>query len=233
MKSRHNNKPALAAMLAALACGSAGASTNLIVNGSFEDISNSPGIQHLANGSWSVLSTLPGWTTTAGAGIEVRRNVAGTAQDGVQFVELDSHSYVPGKPGSFNSNSTMAQTVATVASQIYTLSFWYSPRANTASMGTNTNDLGVYWNGSQLGGTLTGINNTGTHHWQQYSYSVVGHGLDTLSFSALGKQDTYGASLDNVSLITAVPEPGSLAMMIAGLGMLGTIARRRQQTSAH
>lgn len=228
MKSRKPGGLAVAAALAALACGTASASTNLIVNGSFEDISKRPGIQHLANGSWSILSAIPGWTTIAGAGIEVRRNVAGTAQNGVQFVELDSRGHFPGK----HSNSTMAQTVTTTASQTYILSFWYSPRPHTAGMGANTNDIGAYWNGSQLGGALTGINNTGSHHWQQYSYTVVGHGFDTLSFAALGKQDTYGGSLDNVSLVTAVPEPGSLAMMLAGLGMLGTIARRRQQAAA-
>lgn len=230
MNLRRNAKLALVAT--ALLSSAAGASTNLIVNGSFEDISSDPGIQHVANGSWSVLSVLPGWTTTFGAGIEVRRNVAGAAQNGVQFVELDSHSSIAGKPASYNSNSSMAQSVTTASGQRYTLSFWYSPRPGTAAMGSDTNDLGVYWNGAQLGGTLTGVNNSGSNQWQQYTYTVVGHGLDILSFSALGKQDTYGGSLDNVSLITAVPEPDRLAMLLVGLGMLGTVARRRQQASA-
>lgn len=215
---------ALALCLGAFA-GTASASTNLIVNGSFEDISASPGVQQLANGTWNVFSTIPGWTTFAGAGIEVRNNIAGIAQDGSQFVELDSHGVNP--------NSTMQQAISTISGQSYSLSFWYSPRPSTANRPTDTNNLSVLWNGTTLLPTLSGTNNTGTHNWQQYSYTVVGTGAtDTLRFAAFGTQDTYGGSLDNVSLITAVPEPGTYAMLFAGLGLMGTIVRRRKARAA-
>jgi hypothetical protein len=36
-----------------------------------------------------------------------------------------------------------------------------------------------------------------------------------------------GALLDNVS-VTAVPEPGSLSLMLAGFAALGVVARRRR-----
>ena len=212
-------KTALALALG-IAAGSAAASTNLIVNGSFEDLSANPGVQQLANNTWQVFNSIPGWTTFSGAGIEVRRNVAGVAQDGVQFVELDSHGTNP--------NSTMQQVLSsTVSGQRYTLSFWYSPRPNTSTLPANTNNISVSWNGSALLPTLGGTNNTGTHHWQQYSYTVVGTGADTLRFAAFGAQDTYGGSLDNVS-VTAVPEPETFAMMLAGLGLMGAVARRRK-----
>lgn len=38
---------------------------------------------------------------------------------------------------------------------------------------------------------------------------------------------TYGSYLDNVSVMTAVPEPESYAMMLLGLGLLGFMARRK------
>lgn len=217
-------KKSVLALALGVAAGSAAASTNLVVNGSFEDISANLGVQQLANNTWQVFSSIPGWTTFSGAGIEVRRNVSGVAQHGVQFVELDSHKV----NNNNTTNSTMQQVLSTVSGQSYTLSFWYSPRPSTANRPVDTNNLAVLWNGATLLPTLGGTNNTGSHNWQQYSYTVTGTGTDTLRFSAFGTQDTYGGSLDNVS-VTAVPEPGSLAMMIAGLGMLGTIARRRSR----
>lgn len=219
MKQQNLARAALALVLGVTA-GTAAASPNLVVNGSFEDISANPGVQQLANNTWQVFNSLPGWTTFSGAGIEVRRNVAGVAQDGVQFVELDSHGANP--------NSTMQQMLSTVSGQSYTLSFWYSPRPNTANFPATTNNIAVLWNGSTLLPTLGGTNNTGSHHWQQYSYSVIGTGTDSLRFAAFGAQDTYGGSLDNIS-VTAVPEPETYALLLAGLGFMGGVARRRKQ----
>ncbi|MCK6407236.1 MAG: DUF642 domain-containing protein [Rhodocyclaceae bacterium] len=216
---KHHTPTKIALLLAfGITAGSAAASTNLVLNGSFEDISANPGIQQLANNTWQVFSSIPGWTTFTGAGIEVRNNVAGVAQHGVQFVELDSHGVNP--------NSAMQQQLSTIGGQNYTLSFWYSPRPSTASRPSDTNNISVFWNGATLLPTLSGTNNTGSHNWQQYSYTVTGTGSDILRFGALGTQDTYGGSLDNVS-VTAVPEPGSLAMILAGLGLMGGVVRRR------
>lgn len=227
-------KPLALALCFGALTGAASASTNLIVNGSFEDISETTGVQQLNNGSWQVFSTIPGWITIAGAGIEVRNNVAGSAQNGSQFVELDSHSYVQGKPKNYNSNSTMLQNIGTTFNENYTLSFWYSPRPNTATgFAADTNNIGVYWNGAALGGTLSGTNGTGSNNWLKYTYTVTGTGgTDMLKFSALGTEETYGGSLDNVSLISAIPEPGTYTMLLAGLGLMGIIARRRKTPAA-
>jgi len=40
-----------------------------------------------------------------------------------------------------------------------------------------------------------------------------------------------GMNIDNVS-ITAVPEPGTYALMLAGLGLVGFLARRRRTASS-
>lgn len=198
--------PLLALPVLALA-----APVNLLTNGSFEDVGMGSGIQTQAVNSWSIYQQVPGWTGGAN-GIEVRNNVAGTAQDGANFVELDT-----------TRNSVALQSVVTTAGTWYDLSFWYAARPNTSGMPGDTNMISVLWNGSALE-TLNAVS-TGQHQWLQYSYRVLGTGLDALEFRAAGTSDSYGGSLDNVSL--SVPEPGSLALAIGALAAAAGLRRRR------
>jgi len=197
---------------------SAFASGNLVTNGSFED-------QAQGAGSWNIYSSINGWTATTG-GIEIRNAVAGAAQDGGNFVELDA-----------NFNSVMSQTIATVAGQAYKLSFWYSSRpvapengaftGNTVPAGSN----GLSYN---VGGGAVGVyaptaDTDSFNDWTLYTTTfVAGAGpATTLTFSATGLSDSYGTSLDNVTL-TAVPEPSELSLLAAGLLVVAGLARRRQ-----
>lgn len=207
----------LASLVAAIAFAFAGtaaqASTNLVANGSFE-------AQSQASGTWSNYRHITGWTTGP-RGVEVRNNVVGSAFDGANFIELDT-----------TGNSFIAQTIATTFGEHYTLSFAYSGRPNTGGLRGNSNDILVMWGLQPV--TLVGSNNaTGAHQWNTYSFDVVGsHGASTtLSLWAVGKSDSLGGSLDNVSLISnvtaPVPEPETYALMLAGLAAVATIARRR------
>ena len=67
----------MVALLAAVAHGAQAAS--LLINGSFESTPQ-------ASGTWAVYSSIPGWTTTSGAGIEVRNNVAATFGGGISTI---------------------------------------------------------------------------------------------------------------------------------------------------
>lgn len=201
---------------------------NLLNNGSFETADCATRVTgvgtsctgNVSNGQWAVFKTLPGWTTVSGSGIEIRDNWQGTAKDGSNFVELDSH----GNPGS--NNTYMQQVFASTSAQMQ-LSFWYAARAGTAA---NTNGIEVYWNGQNVSNQFTpnpGNGSTNTS-WIQYTLSVQGKvGNNTIGFKAVGADDTYGGSLDNVSVM-AVPEASTLSMMFAGLGALGFVARRRR-----
>jgi hypothetical protein len=64
--------------------------------------------------------------------------------------------------------------------------------------------------------------------WARYSitFNPTASGAYTLSFQN-GGGDNMGAMLDNVS-VAAVPEPETYALMLAGLGLLGFMARRRK-----
>ena len=113
---------ALAAMLGSAGASAVYAPPNLIVNGSFEEPTQS-------SGSWGFHTSMSGWTVKPDAdadrgGVEVRNNTVGEAQDGSNFIELDAYG-----------NSWISQTVDTIENSLYQLTFWYSPRENVAAGG--------------------------------------------------------------------------------------------------
>lgn len=191
-------KTILAAVLTAPLLASA--ATELVTNGSFEATSQ-------ADGTWGIYSSLPGWSGLPE--VELRNNIVGAAQNGVNFVELDAYS-----------NSGISQTINWTG--LVKLSFWYSARPGTGA----TNDITVNF-GNFSTTVLNGVGNDGSsHNWQHYETTLALSGPTALTFRAAGPNDSLGGSLDNVS-VTAVPEPESYAMLLAGLGVMGAVARRR------
>ncbi|MFG6448781.1 PEP-CTERM sorting domain-containing protein [Roseateles sp. BYS180W] len=189
---------------------------NLVKNGSFE-------ATVLASGSQGSYARIEGWTADRNQTIELRHNLVGTAFDGKNFAELDAAS-----------NSTMRQSVlGFTVGETYTLSFAYANRPGTLPA-TN----GLAW--SLGGGVWTDLATPShgpsrDHQWQQFSTTFVANAATVgLSFRALGISDAYGSSLDAVSitrLTSPVPEPSTLAMLLAGLGVVGLMVRRRSSLS--
>ena len=206
------------AVAALCSVSSAFAATNIVVDGSFESAS-------AGSLGFATYPSIAGWTSTGG-GIEVRDNVVGTAEDGVNFVELDS-----------TQNSSMSQTLTTVVGQTYALSFYYSNRAVSPYNGqlpggvvpVSSDGLSVsYGEGVVTVGVLP-TNSTHDNVWTLYTTEFTATSTSTvLTFAALGTSDSFGTSLDNVS-VTAVPEPAQLAMMGAGLLVVAGLARRRNR----
>ena len=216
------SKVVLTAALAFSAWGAQAAyGPNLVQNGSFEENAQ-------AGGTWNIYASLNDWTALSG-GIELRNNVSGTAQDGSNFVELDT-----------TKNSAMGQVVHITGPGAYELSFWYNARTDNGGLPSNTDKLGWSLAGfgfGVAGGTvLPNWTTDNTSTWTQFTRVFdFNHAGDVLlGFAALGKSDSYGGSIDNVSLraVTAVPEPETFAMLLAGLGLMGTIARRRRNKQA-
>lgn len=193
-----------AALVALLSGANAfAAPIELLVNGGFE-------ANHQAAGTWANYNSLTGWTGGE-HGIELRNNVDGVAAQGVNFVELDT-----------NKNSSMTQSVQTVLGQHYTLTFQFENRPGVA---ISSQGLSVDWGGVEI----AHVNNSLHGAWETRTYSLIGDGSAMkLKFIATGTSDSYGSSLDNVSLTTAVPEPETYAMLLAGLGLVGVVARRRK-----
>jgi hypothetical protein len=78
---------------------------------------------------------------------------------------------------------------------------------------------------------LTGTGGS-THNWQAFNFSVTGTGSDQLRFVAAGTSDSYGGSLDMVSLTHAVPEPGTLALLMGGLLAAFGVRRAKARSNA-
>lgn len=199
-------KKLLALVLISAPLLAAAAPVNLLVNGSFEATTQ-------ANGSWSRQNSISGWTVGANQ-VEVRNGIAGNALDGHNFVELD-----------VDRNSWISQTIATAAGQWYQLDFDVSNRSGVA-VASN----GLDWSFGSAGGSalIASLNNSGDNQWMHFSSKVQATGSSlTLKFIATGNSDSLGSSLDNVR-VSAVPEPDSVMLMLAGLGAMGFVARRRK-----
>lgn len=214
---------------------------SLITNGSFEqttftDNSSSVGVvknteldsYENRNSAWDVFTTLPGWVTSYGNGIELQKNVVTNSQSGSHHVELDSH-----QKGA--SNAVMTQTVDSLTiGNDYLLEFYYKPRTNTA----NDNGINVFWYESSIdfsmdmeAGFVADSTKLITPNWQKQSVAFTASSTSMdLSFGSFGKQNTLGGLIDNVSLtsITQVSEPSILALLLLPIGLMVTRKRKHK-----
>jgi hypothetical protein len=202
-------KSAVVAALAGLSFTTAwAAGPNLVVNGSFE-------ADLIPLNSWSIRPTITGWV--GAPDIELQHDLEGNvAQDGVQLVELDTFY-----------NSAMSQTLN--ASGLVELSFWFKPRIGWGA-GTQGIEVSLGSFSSVVMATATGIGPT--PQWQRFSTQVDlgSSGSAVLRFAAVGTSDMAGGLIDNVSVtaVSAVPEPSTAALALAGgLGWVAWQRRRR------
>ncbi|WP_282606529.1 DUF5801 repeats-in-toxin domain-containing protein [Pelagibius sp. Alg239-R121] len=165
---------------------------NLIVNGSFEEGHG------LGSRNWNTYGEgrIPGWNPdleASNAPIEIQNGRLGgiRAQHGTAKLELDSHARGPFS----ESNAHIYQDVDTNPGETYELTFHYAPRPRDG--GSGSSDAEVWWNGEKVA-TLT----DDTRGWQEINLNVKGGDGDTsrLEFRAVGKENTLGGYIDNISL---------------------------------
>lgn len=211
----------IAALAACAAAGSAHADTdsNLVANGSFE--------ANRISSAWAQLSAVKGWTSSVSGAtaFEIQRGATQGGLSGFNPVAADGKQYLELNTEQFTS---VSQAIATSQNSLYTLSFNYSGRPDTASHAQSA--MNVYWGGQLLTATALIGNTNGV--WQTYTVdNLVGQqSSTTLKFQSVGPTTarTYGSYLDNVSVTSAVPEAQTYAMMLLGLGLVGFTVRRKR-----
>jgi len=160
---------------------------NLIENGSFEDTSGltATGYGFVGNGS------LPGWTESNDADIDVHSNGRGNvdATDGSNWLDLSASP----------SMGVIGQDVSGVVDgQTYALSF---DAADGDGLSGGENLVDVFW-----GGELVARIDPASSDMENYNFAVTGgsgDGSNRLEFANVGGNDNLGASIDNVQLVAS------------------------------
>ena len=211
----------LKSLILAGACTLGVAHANLLTNGSFETGSFTD--QGDDTDTFTAGATnMTGWTTVGNyvSWIGPANPFSIQAQSGSYFLDLTG--YQAGAPF-----GGVSQTVGTAIGGLYTLTFYFG--SDTALYGGPESIKVTAGSASQVF-SLTAPTNVST--WTQETFSFTATAATT-TITLLGTDGYSDIGLDNVDLegsaVAAVPEPGSYALMLAGLGVIATLARRRQR----
>jgi choice-of-anchor C domain-containing protein len=203
----HMNKIKTGIAIAAFTLLTPLAQASGLVNGGFEDSTFSGAFQTIGTGSG-----LNGWSVDSGSVDLI--NTYWSAASGNYSLDLNGASA-----------ATISQMFATTIGQNYTVSF--DMAGNFAGGGNKIITAGV--TGDHTFTFDISGKSSGNMGWtaQSFTFQAVS-ALSTLHFSGDSSNTYYGAALDNISVAAAVPEPETYGMMLAGLALLGAIARRKK-----
>jgi hypothetical protein len=199
------NKIIVAAALA-LACGSLGAQTLF-----FDDFNDeSPGLNR----------TPTGWTVTNGT-----VDIIGSGPNGTLFDALPGNGYYIDLDGSTMVAGRLSSTALSFAAgTTYELSFDLAD----PSGGTNTMIYGIDFAPASAVDVLLPAMTTSSQFTRfslLFATPVATSGR--VVFDQPGG-DNFGLLLDDVRVAVAIPEPGTYALLLAGLGLMGFVVRRRR-----
>ena len=195
------------------------ASAVLVVNGDFE----APGGTVR---SFLTPTSLPGWTyNDHGTGADIYED---DTQDGL--TAADGNHYVSfGHSGSYGGE--LSQTIATTAGHSYRLSLWTAEQ-----QGDDPAQLFQVLLTTSLGNSYTfyinNLTSTFTQTVQDFFPNGVSTTISITDATPAGGGAGSNLALDAVSVVDttpgAVPEPASWALLLAGFGLTGALARRRR-----
>lgn len=193
-----------------------GVQANLISNGSFEAFDAANGIGGKSENTWKLYSEIEGWDDSQNVEIWKTGFLGVDAADGSFLLELNAHA------SDLTSAYSIFQEFDTIVGATYELTFASQKRSGNANQEFSVAVDGA--NGIDLS------QNVNTHiagDWTYFDYSFVASSdLSKLTFTSLDNlSDTTGNLFDDVSVI-AIPEPGILMLMVAGIA--GLLVRRKQ-----
>lgn len=142
-----------------------------------------------------------------------------------------SGSHYPAGFGLYGSNSVFTFTDTTVASNITSLVFQGIINDFDAQFGAAPFTLTLSLNGGSQALAATSVSsvlNGGVSDLHTYAWDLTGFGGPITSYSltlTAGFSQVLALQVDQVA---AVPEPSTYAMAIAGLALVGGLARRRR-----
>jgi hypothetical protein len=225
-------KPTLLALALAATLTATGAQASVPVNlidttygagtGSFEIGTFTP----IGAGNWNFQSllngatTIHGWTV-GGIGVDWLNTPNYGASDGMHSVDL---GWYTGGAGSVSIN------LPTMQGATYALSFGAAAVSGQPTY-TNTGTVSAGSLTANFAPAFSAENNFSGQAFYTQSYQFIASGSNTvLTIAAAAAGTSYGPIIDDVkvSFVSApVPEPETYALMLAGLGLVGFVARRR------
>lgn len=180
-----------------------------IVDGGFENSNFHGNFQTFNAGA-----DLGGWTVESGS-VDLINNYW---QPAAGHYSLDLNG---------RSAGVIEQSFATVVGQTYNVSF---DMAGNTDNGASVKYITAGVTGSHaFTFDTTGKSRAGMG-WTTKGFSFVADSTtSTLRFAGDSRNTYYGAALDNISVMAAVPEPDTYAMLFAGMVLLGGVARRKRK----
>ena len=199
-----NLKTSIAAAALALAGAAHAAGPNLVADGTFAGLAGSFTTVNSGGsiGAWTVGGNSVDWIGSYW-----------TSPVG-QSIDLDGNA-----PGA------ISQTLTGLAAGEYTVTFDLSGNPDGGDA-TKLVDVSLGGSAAQQVSFTTGTSSGMTWATETLTFNVAA-GDQTLSFVSADVGGPYGAAIADVS-VTAVPEPASLGLLLAGLGMIGVMSSRRR-----